>query len=136
MWEVAVIMGLALIILGPKQLAEAARALGKLYREIQKLTWELRDTINLDSISTPSQPDRLPSYGAEESSETVKKDRDLTPAPGEKAGPDFYADLLESAKNEEEEGRTEAEEPAESKEDGPAAKDESEENESKEGRES
>ena len=37
MWEVVAILVVALIFLGPKQLAETARVVGKMYRELQKM---------------------------------------------------------------------------------------------------
>ena len=97
MWEVIIILVVALIILGPRQLAEAARVIGKLYREIQKLTWEVRDSIDLDSLTSPDTEKKSP-QGSEEAQDRFDSDQELIPPPGEKSGPDFYADLLEESK--------------------------------------
>ena len=95
MWEVIIILVVALIILGPRQLAEAARVLGKLYREIQKLTWEVRDTIDLDSLTSPPDTDKTSTHEEHTSEEPVDTNQDLIVPAEEKSGPDFYADLLE-----------------------------------------
>lgn len=99
MWEVIIILVVALIILGPRQLAEAARVIGKLYREIQKLTWEVRDSIDLDSLTSPDT-EKKSSHRSEEAHDDFNSDQELIPPPGEKSGPDFYADLLEKSKEE------------------------------------
>jgi len=99
MWEVVLILVVALIVLGPRQLTEVARALGKMYREVQKLASDVRSSVDLDALTRPDeQPD-----AARRNYEPPPpvKDLDLTPPPGEKSGPDFYADLLESSKEDE-----------------------------------
>lgn len=104
MWEVIIILVVALIILGPRQLAEAARVMGKLYREIQKLTLEVRNSIDLDSITSPSDNEKTSRHENEEAKERVDTDQDLIAPAGEKSGPDFYADLLEASEGEEDKG--------------------------------
>jgi hypothetical protein len=49
-------------------------------------------------------------------------DQELAPMPGEKSGPDFYAELLESSKESDEE-KKETEEKAETKDNGPESSD-------------
>ncbi len=98
MWEIVLILVVALILLGPKQLTETARVLGKMYREIQKMAFDIRNSIDFDS-----EPFSPPSHDVKPEKETEGKivdDKALLPPPGEKAGPDFYAELLESAKEE------------------------------------
>lgn len=103
MWEVVLILVVALIVLGPKQLTETARVLGKLYREIQKMASDVRNSVDLDALtSTDHYPE--PSAGKPESAESPKKDQTILAPLGEKSGPDFYADLLESSKEEKPEG--------------------------------
>jgi len=99
MWELGVIMVVALILLGPRQLAETARVLGRWYREIQKMSSEIRGAIDLDSVTSSrgSHYDSLPKVPA---APVTPKTEDLPP-PGEKTGPDFYAELLESSKEDE-----------------------------------
>ena len=121
MWEIGIIAVVALIILGPRQLVEAARMAGKLYREIQKLTWEIREQVNIESISSLPEKDH-DSTGppAHEPDADSLMDEDIMPPPEEKSGPDFYADLLvqaaaEDAENENEKETGELEEGSEEK---------------------
>ena len=111
MWEIVVILVVGLIILGPRQLAEVARTAGKLYREIQKMTWDLKNSIDLDEITSPSKKSDSVSYtdSATEATETTETKETTEPEhqeldfmPGEKSGPDFYADLIEESRKEEE----------------------------------
>jgi sec-independent protein translocase protein TatB len=100
MWEIVLILVVALILLGPKQLTETARVLGKLYREIQKLAFDVRNSIDFDleepvARSSDSKPEK-------ETDGKAVDDKALLPPPGEKTGPDFYAELLESSREEEE----------------------------------
>jgi sec-independent protein translocase protein TatA len=44
-WELAIILGLALVVFGPKRLPEIGGALGKGIREFKQSTSELTDTI-------------------------------------------------------------------------------------------
>lgn len=44
-WEIALILGIALIVLGPSQLPQLARTFGKSLREFRKATDEFRNTI-------------------------------------------------------------------------------------------
>jgi Sec-independent protein translocase protein TatA len=99
MWEIVLILVVALILLGPKQLTETARVLGKLYREIQKLAFDVRNSIDFD-LEEPATPssDFKPE---KETDQKVVDDKALLPPPEEKTGPDFYAELLESSKVEE-----------------------------------
>ncbi|MGO9122236.1 MAG: twin-arginine translocase TatA/TatE family subunit [Desulfomonilaceae bacterium] len=98
MWEIVLILVVALIFLGPRQLTETARVLGKLYREIQKMAFDVRNSIDFD-LDLPSphvdspKPEKEPDRKATD-------DNALLPQPGEKTGPDFYAELLESSKEE------------------------------------
>lgn len=47
-WELVVIAMVALLVLGPKGLPGAARALGKAFSHLRQATQDLRDTIELD----------------------------------------------------------------------------------------
>lgn len=106
MWELAIIMLVALIILGPRQLTEVARTVAKLYREVQKLAWEVKHSVDLDSIASPpdygskGSPKSASKPSEDRADEVVRKDEDLIPPPGESSGPDFYAQLLESTDEE------------------------------------
>jgi Sec-independent protein translocase protein TatA len=109
MWEIAIIAVVALIILGPRQLVEAARVAGKLYREIQKLTWEIKEQVNIESISSLTETDHNSKQSStDELYDDSVTDEDLVPETGEKTGPDFYADLMEQAAAEEAEKEKDA----------------------------
>jgi len=100
MSEIVVILIVALIVLGPRQLAEAARVMGKMYRDLQKMSWEMRQSINLETL-TSSQPDKDKQAGAaSDAPDRGQSAADVVPSPGEKWGADFYADLLESSSTE------------------------------------
>jgi Sec-independent protein translocase protein TatA len=101
MWEVGLVMVVALIILGPRQLTEAARVVARLYREVQKLTWDIRNSIDLNE-PLPSSKDKAVST-AGESSQPAGHDLDVTISQDKNTGPDFYADLLEASKEGEDE---------------------------------
>lgn len=112
MWELGLIILVALILLGPKQLTETARVLGRLYRDVTKMASELRSSIDLDSItSTPSSSssfDTRPSH--KEPPQSSQDDMHKFTPPGEKSGPDFYAELLESSREDDQEKASEASE--------------------------
>jgi sec-independent protein translocase protein TatB len=101
MWELGLILLVALILLGPRQLTETAKVMGKLYRDLQRLTSDLRNSVDLDSLTNPTYSKESNQQKTEESSDRYK-DKEISPVPGEKSGPDFYADLLESSRTEDE----------------------------------
>lgn len=101
MWEIVLILVVALILLGPEQLTETARVLGKMYREIQKMAFDVRNSIDFESPEPPPSDSK-----PEKETEKVVDDKALLPPPGEKTGPDFYAELLESSKEEENKSET------------------------------
>jgi Sec-independent protein translocase protein TatA len=99
MWEVALIFVVALIVLGPKQLTEVARSAGKLYRDIQRFAAEVRSSVDFDELTATHKP--APPPAAEKPPvESSLPGPFIGADPGERYGPDFYADLLESSKNE------------------------------------
>jgi Sec-independent protein translocase protein TatA len=99
MWEIVLILAVALIMLGPKQLTETARVMGKLYREIQKMAFDVRNSIDFDLEEPAPRPsDAKPEKVTDHK---TADDKALLPPPEEKTGPDFYAELLESSKEEE-----------------------------------
>jgi Sec-independent protein translocase protein TatA len=116
MWEVALILMVALIVLGPKQLTETARVAGRIYRELMKMATDMRNSVNWDEMTRIDPPKPKPSTPA--SSGAITGDP--------KTGPDFYAELLESAK----EGEVKDKQPTEDKQKA-AEKDESPNNDSK-----
>jgi len=56
-WEIAIILVVALIILGPKKLPELARSLGKGIREFRKATDDFKSTIDYEA-QQPDPPKR------------------------------------------------------------------------------
>ena len=136
MWEIVVILVIGLIILGPRQLAEVARTAGKLYREIQKMTWDLKNSIDLDEITSLDKKSDTGSNSdytrdTTEIKETTEPEhQEFDYMPGEKSGPDFYADLIEDSRKDEELQEDHETTSANSEQDNNASK----ENESKEGK--
>jgi len=128
MWEVGLILLVALIVLGPQQLVEVARTLGKLYRDLQKMAWDLRNSIDLDSITSLEPDPHKPDKENTDTVGTINMDKELFPPAGEKSGPDFYADLLEATEKGGEGTEAGAPESPETREEGSPAKKEVTEN--------
>jgi Sec-independent protein translocase protein TatA len=101
MWEVVLILVVALIFLGPQQLAETARVIGKMYRELQKMMWDIRNSVDLDSLTSMDSHHEETPHKNHDAAQRIIGQGDLVPPPGEKTGPDFYAELLEKAAEEE-----------------------------------
>lgn len=59
-WEIAIIMLIALVVLGPSKLPEIARNLGKGLREFRKATEEFKDTVSTE-MNRPDPP-KYPPY--------------------------------------------------------------------------
>jgi len=106
-WELGLIVLVALILLGPRQLADTARVVGRLYREVQKMAWDVRSSIALD-LDAPEKPRRDLEETKQSVARAMSPTVDFTPEPGQKSGPDFYAELLEQSKEEEKEEKAEA----------------------------
>ena len=100
MYELGLIALVGLIFLGPRQLAETAKVVGRMIRELQKMATDVQRSINLD-LDPPTTS--RPTYNQDISLNTVpsealgKLDKDLILPEGEKSGPDFYAELLASS---------------------------------------
>ena len=54
-WEIAIILGIALIVLGPTKLPELAKSLGKGIREFRKATEDFKSTVD-DEMHRPDPP--------------------------------------------------------------------------------
>jgi Sec-independent protein translocase protein TatA len=107
MWEILVILVVALIVLGPKQLTEAAQVLGKLYRDLQKMSWEVRENFNLEKLASSSDHKEASAPDDNDRVEHPSSETGPAPTPEEKWGPDFYADLLERTIEKEDESAKE-----------------------------
>ncbi len=74
------ILVLALVVFGPKRLPELARQLGRITREIRKLSWEFRSALELDSLNDEiHEPKKTPSmedlgYDSSRESDTAGTD--------------------------------------------------------------
>ncbi len=97
MWELVLIVLVALILLGPRQLTETARVVGRLYRELLKLTSEVKETINLDALTEMPPPKYEPPPPKTDLPRRPAEVHGIITPPGEKTGPDFYAELLEQS---------------------------------------
>jgi len=113
MWEVGLILVVALIVLGPRQLTETAKIVGRLYRELQRMTSDLRSSIDLDLSSSSNSHHRPPSY--EPPPQPVAMPDPLGQA-GKKTGPDFYAELLEKSDEGEKKEQSDPQNPPEANE--------------------
>lgn len=60
-WEIAIILAIALIVLGPSKLPELARGLGKGLREFRKATEDFKATVEEEVNRPDASKKRLPS---------------------------------------------------------------------------
>jgi Sec-independent protein translocase protein TatA len=111
MWELILILVVALIVLGPRQMTETAKIIGKLYRDLLHMTSDLRNSIDLDLTSSTGSDYRPPTYQPPSQSRPTPQAME----PGEKkTGPDFYAELLEKPDEEETKTHPQPQNPPES----------------------
>lgn len=99
MWEMALIILVGLIFLGPRQLTETARVVGKLFRDIQRMAVDVKDSIDFEAPPAKSK-NYEPANTNPEQAPAQKTDNEPLKLSGEKSGPDFYAELLESSAEE------------------------------------
>jgi len=61
-WEIALILAVGLIVLGPKKLPEIARKLGEGLREFRSATQSFSDTVNQEAYRPEAKkaPEKLP----------------------------------------------------------------------------
>jgi TatA/E family protein of Tat protein translocase len=59
-WEIALILGVALVVLGPSQLPQLARTFGKSLREFRKATDEFRNTIQDEAYREEAAKTAIP----------------------------------------------------------------------------
>jgi TatA/E family protein of Tat protein translocase len=57
-WEIAIILAVALLVLGPSKLPELAKGLGKGLREFRKATEDFKSTIE-DEVYKPEPPKQV-----------------------------------------------------------------------------
>lgn len=60
MTEVVIILVVALILIGPKELPSIARTLGKTLRDVRKASDDLRDTFEREVMQEPVRPKKPP----------------------------------------------------------------------------
>ncbi|MGC8602333.1 MAG: Sec-independent protein translocase subunit TatA/TatB [Desulfomonilaceae bacterium] len=105
MYELGLIALIGLIFLGPRQLAETAKIVGRLVRELQRMASDVQNSINFD-LDSPSKTSSQPSYNynvdaigltSETPSSVHSAEKDSNSHETEKLGPDFYAELLASS---------------------------------------
>jgi TatA/E family protein of Tat protein translocase len=61
-WEIAIILAIALIVLGPKKLPELARSLGKGIKEFRKATEDFKSTMDSE-LHADDRTKKLPDPG-------------------------------------------------------------------------
>jgi Tat protein translocase TatB subunit len=70
-WEILLIVGLVLVVMGPEKIPEAARMFGKAIREVRKMSNLLRDAVDID-FDEPQRPARAQTVPANSSYESVE----------------------------------------------------------------
>ena len=75
--ELVFILVVALVVLGPNRMIDAARTLGKYVKELQRATSEVPRLLSLDEEPSPSLPPRQSI--SEESSQPDEEDDGATP---------------------------------------------------------
>src|SRR5688500_1573452 len=81
-WEIAIILAVALLVLGPSKLPELARGLGKGLREFRKATEDFKSTIEDEAYKPepPRSPQVMP--GASQPAIAAEtKSEEFSPAP-------------------------------------------------------
>jgi sec-independent protein translocase protein TatA len=73
-WEIAIILAIALIILGPKKLPEIARSMGKGLKEFRKATEDFKSTMDaeLHADDKAAAKKKLPEPAAEQIEDQAK----------------------------------------------------------------
>lgn len=76
--EIVLILLIALVVMGPEKIPEAARFMGKMMREIRKASNLLRDAVALDD-DHPARPMSMPmAAGATAAGQVAMRDPDPT----------------------------------------------------------
>ena len=99
MWEMALIILVGLIFLGPRQLTETARAVGRLFREVQRMAVDVKDSIDFDAPPRRTTSHETPKTNPPAPS-PANSELDSLKLTDQKSGPDFYAELLENSAEE------------------------------------
>ncbi|MGE5445391.1 MAG: Sec-independent protein translocase protein TatB [Ignavibacteriales bacterium] len=73
--ELLVILLIALIVLGPKEIPKVARTLGRAMREFQRVTDELRHTIDMEIENDERASAKPQENNVEEKKDGVKEDK-------------------------------------------------------------
>ncbi len=79
-WEILLVLLVALLVLGPKRLPDAARSLGRALGEFRRASSDLRNAISLDE--PPPQPN-IEEPAASETEEPVEEPAVTDPEPNE-----------------------------------------------------
>lgn len=83
MTEIIIIAVIALLVLGPKDLPNAAKTLGKAYRDVKRAGDDLRDTFEREVMQEPKKPTAPPqgAIAAGDLEKDVEKDVEKANAP-------------------------------------------------------
>jgi sec-independent protein translocase protein TatB len=74
--EILVILGLALVVLGPRRLPEVARQVGRFYGQIRRTTNELKNTLDRELREEERSIRRAVSTDRRQELETLRKTRE------------------------------------------------------------
>jgi sec-independent protein translocase protein TatB len=69
--EILIILLIALLVLGPKEIPKVARALGRAMREFQRATDELKHTINSEIEVEEEEDHKIPKEDQTEEKKTI-----------------------------------------------------------------
>jgi sec-independent protein translocase protein TatA len=85
-WHVVLLLGVVLVVFGPKRLPEIGKSLGESIREFRKATSEFGGAVKIGAAAPPSDPSNPPPAGALAPSSSVGPVLVGTPVPGHEAG--------------------------------------------------
>lgn len=84
MWELVLILVIALIVFGPQKLPEMGRAVGRAMREFKKATRELTDELQTVQADLEKEVEGRKEAKAQDTQEAKAQDRQEDPKPQDK----------------------------------------------------
>ena len=84
MSKIVVILVVELIVVGPRQLTEPARVVGRLHRDLQKIASQIRQNIHLEMLASPSPHKEAPISDTNDRAGNQKSGSDSGPPLGQK----------------------------------------------------
>jgi sec-independent protein translocase protein TatA len=85
-WHIVLLLGVVLLVFGPKRLPEIGKSLGESIREFRQATSEFGDAVKIGASTPPNPAPQAPVAGALAASPSVDPLAAGTPTPGPAAG--------------------------------------------------